>query len=663
MAEEIKNIDSPNVGLSGNGKNGNGNNDITYFAQTNFRNERRSFGIKRNDRTKHMYIVGKTGMGKTTLLENMAIQDIQRGEGIGIVDPHGSFAEKMLDFIPKNRIKDVIYFCPHDTDWPMAFNVMEDVGVEQRHLVASGLMGVFKKLWPDVWSARMEYILNNCILALLEYPDSTLLGINRLLADKDYRKAVVSRLTDPVVKAFWEQEFAKYTERFAAEATPAIQNKVGQFTANPLIRNIIGQPKSSFDIRKIMDERKIFIMNLSKGRIGESNSQLIGAMLITKLYLAAMSRVDIPESERPDFYLYVDEFQNFATESFKDILSEARKYKLCLILAHQYIAQMDEKVRDAVFGNVGTMVIFRVGAYDAEVLEQEFAPEFTAQDIVNLGFANIYIKLMINGVASRPFSALTLPPIPFPEKSYREEIIEFSRKQYATPKEEVEKRIGEWHAPVVKPVSSTAEGIAGAALSPQATEKTKEPTEPLEKPAVQLFDVVCSGCGAKTQVPFKPDGKRPVYCKDCKIKYLNNKEATPSNPPSHMPSSHFRNQSFKSGGMPSFEEGEIVQRDAIPEKRISLEELKKNAPSSLRTNLGGSTARKQKATPDLGSLRKVLEETLNQTVKEPTEKIEQKIEEKIEGKREDAKRAEQEIQKENNNGNKRILKPGESIKF
>ena len=635
MVDEIKNNINNASDVKSNGNNPN--DDVTYFAQTNFRNERRSFGIKRNDRTKHMYIVGKTGMGKTTVLENMAIQDIQRGEGIGIVDPHGSFAEKMLDFIPENRIKDVIYFCPHDTDWPMAFNVMEDVGVEQRHLVASGLMGVFKKLWPDVWSARMEYILNNCILALLEYPDSTLLGINRLLADKDYRKTVVSKVTDPVVKAFWEQEFAKYTERFAAEATPAIQNKVGQFTANPLIRNIIGQPKSSFDIRKIMDEKKIFIMNLSKGRIGESNSQLIGAMLITKLYLAAMSRVNVPESERPDFYLYVDEFQNFATESFKDILSEARKYRLCLILAHQYITQMDEKVRDAVFGNVGTFIVFRVGAYDAEVLEQEFAPEFTAQDIVNLGFANVYMKLMINGVASRPFSALTLPPIPFPEKSYKEEIIEFSRKQYATPKEEVEKRISEWHAPVAKPATPVTSGFTALAAKP-ATE---------EKPAVQLFDAVCSGCGAKTQVPFKPDGKRPVYCKDCKIKYLNKETASP-NPPRRIPPSPFRSQPFKSGGVPSFEEGEIVQRNAVPEKRISLEELKKNAPE-----------KKQKPGPDLGSLRKVLEETLDQAVKGPVKKTEQKVE-KIE---EEAKTAGQKIQSENINGNKRILKPGESIRF
>jgi CxxC-x17-CxxC domain-containing protein len=637
MTEELKN--NGKISLNGNGKNGNGNGDVTYFAQTNFRNERRSFGIKRNDRTKHMYIIGKTGMGKTTVEENMAIQDIQKGEGIGIVDPHGSFAEKMLDFVPQERLKDVVYFCPHDTNWPMAFNVMEDVGIEQRHLVAAGLMGVFKKLWPDVWSARMEYILNNSILALLEYPDSTLLGINRLLADKDYRRVVVSKITDPVVKSFWEQEFGKYTERFAAEATPAIQNKVGQFTANPLIRNIIGQPKSSFNIRKIMDEKKIFIMNLSKGRIGESNSQLIGAMLITKIYLGAMSRVDVPESERPDFYLYVDEFQNFATGSFKDILSEARKYRLNLILAHQYVAQMEETVRDAIFGNVGTMVVFRVGAYDAEALEVEFSPEFTAQDIVNLGFANVYMKLMINGVASRPFSALTLPPIPMPEKSYKEEIIEFSRKKYAASKEEVEKSIAEWHAPV-RPT--------GAAIEPSKTEMPKaEKAEILQSQmdretqsfAPLLFDAVCSACRAPTRVPFKPDAKRPVYCRDCKAKYLT-KETAPSFP--------YRAPSFKTPsasaltwrGRPSFNEGEIVRKSVAPE-RISLEELKKSSPA----------ARKQKTGPDLGSLRKVLEETLDKAsiqTKEETRKEIKKTEEKT-------------IDK--NNNNKKILKPGESIRF
>ena len=423
---------------------------ITYFGETNFRNERKRFGIKRRDRSKHMYIIGKTGMGKTTLLENMAIQDIVSGEGLGIIDPHGEFAEKMLRFVPESRIKDVVYFAPHDTDWPIAFNIMEDVEPEKRHLVSSGLIGVFKKIWPDVWSARMEYILSNAILALLEYPDSTLLGINRMLSDKDYRNEVVNNVKDPVVKAFWTEEFAKYSDKFMTEAGAAIQNKVGQFAANPLIRNIIGQTKSTIDMREIMDKRKILIMNLSKGRIGEDNSRLIGAMLITKVYLAAMGRVDVPEEERKDFYLYVDEFQNFATESFKDILAEARKYRLNLILAHQYITQMEEPVRDAVLGNIGTLVSFRVGAFDADIFEKEFAPEFMALDIVNLGFAQIYLRLMIDGVASRPFSSMTLPPIHTVENSHIAEIVDFSRNAYALPRNKVEEIITKWHEPIKK---------------------------------------------------------------------------------------------------------------------------------------------------------------------------------------------------------------------
>ncbi|TSD02095.1 MAG: hypothetical protein Athens071424_191 [Parcubacteria group bacterium Athens0714_24] len=431
------------------------NKNINYFAKTNFRNQEKVFGIKRADRSKHVYIIGKTGMGKTTLEENIALQDILNGEGVGIVDPHGEFAEKMLKFVPESRIDDVLYFAPHDIEWPIAFNVMENVDPTQRHLIANGLLGVFKKIWPDVWSPRMEYILNNCILALLEYPNSTLLGINRMLSDRDYRKDVVSKITDPVIKAFWNDEFAKYTDRYMTEAGAAIQNKVGQFISNPLIRNIIGQPKSAFDIRDIMDKKKILIMNLSKGRIGEENSRLIGAMLITKIYLAAMSRVDAPESERSDFYLIVDEFQNFATESFRDILSEARKYRLNLTLAHQYVAQMDETVRDAVFGNVGTIISFRVGAYDAELLEKEFEPDFTVQDIVNLGFANIYLRLMIDGVASRPFSATTLPPIKVEENSHIEKIIEASRKKYSTVRSEVEKQIASWHSPVISMQAET----------------------------------------------------------------------------------------------------------------------------------------------------------------------------------------------------------------
>lgn len=422
---------------------------ITYFAETDARNQRLKFGIKSRDRTRHMYVIGKSGVGKSTLLENMAIQDIAHGEGVAVLDPHGSFAEKMLEYIPEHRIKDVVYFAPFDTENPISFNVLEDVGPDRRHLVVSGLMSTFKKIWVDAWSARMEYILTNTLLALLEYPGATLLGVNRMLSEKGFRKKVVDNITDAAVKAFWTEEFANYTERMAAEAVPAIQNKIGQFTANPLVRNIIGQSKSTFDIRKVMDEQKILIINLSKGRIGDTNTSLLGSMIITKIYLAAMSRAELSSSQMgglSNFYFYVDEFQSFANETFADILAEARKYKLALIIAHQYVAQMEEKVRDAVFGNVGTTVSFRVGPLDAELLEKVFAPQFTANDIINLGMAEIYLSLMINDIGSQPFSARTLPPLARPAITFRNQAIESSRALYANPKEVVEQNIADWFA-------------------------------------------------------------------------------------------------------------------------------------------------------------------------------------------------------------------------
>lgn len=420
---------------------------VTYFAETNFRNGQTRFGIKSRDRTRHMYVVGKSGVGKSTLLENMAIQDIEFGEGVAVLDPHGSFAEKMLDYIPENRIKDVVYFAPFDLEYPVSFNMLEDVGEDKRHFVASGLMSTFKKIWVDAWSARMEYILNNILLALLEYPDATLLGVNRMLSDKVFRKKVVANIKDPSVKAFWTDEFEKYGERYMQEAGAAIQNKIGQFTANPLVRNIIGQPKSSFDVRDIMDNKKILIVNLSKGRIGEQNTSLLGSMIITKIYIAAMSRADVSHtrmSELPNFYFYVDEFQSFANESFANILSEARKYKLALIIAHQYIAQMEESVRDAVFGNVGTSLSFRVGPLDAELLEKVYTPQFTSTDLINLGMAQVYLSLMINDIGSPPFSAKTLPPIPRPSISYRNDVIEWTREHFASPKDLVEENIKKW---------------------------------------------------------------------------------------------------------------------------------------------------------------------------------------------------------------------------
>lgn len=427
---------------------------VTYFAETDFRNKKTKFGIKAKDRTRHMYVIGKTGMGKSTILENMAIQDIQNGEGVAFIDPHGGTAEKLLDYVPEHRIKDVVYFAPFDAEYPMSFNVLEDIGADKRHLVVSGLMSVFKKIWQDAWSARMEYILNNTLLALLEYPGSTLMGVNKMLSDKDFRKKIVDNVKDPAVKSFWVDEYAKYTERMAAEAVPAIQNKIGQYTLNPLIRNIIGQPKSSFDIRELMDTKKIFIINLSKGKIGEQNMNLLGGMFVTKIYLAAMSRADLSEKEianLPPFYFYVDEFQNFANESFAQILSEARKYKLSLTVANQYVTQMVEEVRDAILGNVGSLICYRVGPADAELFEKEFAPKFTAEDIVNLGQYQMYLKLMVDSVGSQPFSARGMAPIPRPEVSYREQIIAHSREAFAHTRAEVEEAIAAWHAPVVAP--------------------------------------------------------------------------------------------------------------------------------------------------------------------------------------------------------------------
>ncbi len=443
-------------------------NPITYFAETDARNKRVKFGIKEKDRSKHVYVIGKTGMGKSTMLENMAVQDIQNGEGICFIDPHGKTAELLLEYVPKERIRDVIYIAPFDVEHPISFNVLESVEHDKRHLVVSGLMSTFKKIWVDAWSARMEYILTNTLLALLEVSGSTLLGVNKMLSDKEYRKEMVSKIQDPSVKAFWTKEFANYTERMAAEAVPAIQNKVGQFTANPLIRNMIGQPQSSFDFRKAMDARKIVIINLSKGRVGDENMKLLGGMLVTKIYLAAMSRADMPDRVMkmiPNFYLYVDEFQNFANASFADILSEARKYKLNLTIAHQYIEQMDETVSAAVFGNVGTMIVFRVGATDAEYLEKEFTPEFVIEDLVNLGFAQIYLKLMIDGLTSSPFSATTLPPIIHPEVSYMKDIIDASREQYARPRADVEKEIIVFHEATKKVFPNPISNPVPAAIS------------------------------------------------------------------------------------------------------------------------------------------------------------------------------------------------------
>ncbi len=483
------------------GYNHDHDNEVNYFAKTNFRNKMTKFGIKTDDRRRHVYVIGKTGMGKTVLLENLILSDIYAGHGCAYVDPHGDTAERLINFIPSWRMNDVVYFNPADMDFPVGFNILEAVSESHKHLVVSGMMGVFQKIWENMWSSRMEYILNNTLLALLDNPGQTLLGINRMLSDADFRKRIVGNVKDPVVKQFWLVEFASYNEKYAQEAVAPIQNKIGQFLSAVVIRNIVAQVKSTINVREIMDSEKIFIINLSKGRIGEDNSRLLGGLLITKMQLAAMERVEIPESERKDFYLYVDEFQNFAVESFASILSEARKYRLCLTMAHQYVAQLSEEVRDAVFGNVGTIITFRVGSPDATFMETEFMPRFTPEDIINLPKYNVYIKLLIDGVTSQPFSALTLPPIAQVTGS-EEKVIKVSRERYAQPRGVIEEKILQWS------------GMEGADMDTllEAAEAKKKATKENKKPR---FEYKCSRCAKEVILPVELDRSRPIYCDDC----------------------------------------------------------------------------------------------------------------------------------------------------
>jgi hypothetical protein len=502
-------------------------NEVTLFATTNFRNQQRRFGIKTDDRRKHIYIIGKTGMGKTTVLENFVLSDIYAGHGLCYIDPHGDTAQKILDFIPSHRINDIVYFNPGDVDNPIGFNIFEIKDDRQKHLIASGLMGVFKKIWPDVWSPRMEYILMNTILALLDAPGSSLLGITRILVDEEYRKRVVSLIQDPVVKTFWVKEFVAWQDKYRTEAIAPVQNKVGQFLSSRIIRNIVAQVKSTIDLRDIMDSRKIFLVNLSKGIIGEENMRLLGGMIITKMQMTVMERVDTPEHLRQDFYLYVDEFQNFANESFASILSEARKYRLNLTVAHQYIEQMDEVTRAAIFGNVGTIMIFRVGAADADAMEKEFAPVFTPEDLVNLRKFDIYLKLMIDGAASEPFSASTLPPIGNPTGS-QEKVIRVSRERYSRIRTTIEDKVVRWSglAPGEDKENDAENDILSAAREigvssedlkqlQESSPFVKEPPKPEPKKKKEAnFQIPCSICGEIQKLTFEPDWSKPWFCKD-----------------------------------------------------------------------------------------------------------------------------------------------------
>ncbi len=404
--------------------------EINFFAKTEFKNRLVTFGIKRKDRRRHMYVIGKTGTGKSTMIANMVIDDMKKGHGIAVIDPHGDLSEILLDYVPSHRINDVCYLDPANKDFPFSINILEVKDPEQAELIASGIISIFQKLYSFSWGPRLEYILKNTLLTLVKIPGSTLVDIPRILTDRNFRQKILAKLDDPVLLNFWQKEFEKMPDRLQQEAILPILNKVGQFVTSSSIRSIIGQPRSTVDLEKIMNEGKILILNLTQGRLGEDNSALLGAMIITKIQLAAMNRVKILEEQRKDFYLYVDEFQNFATNSFIKILSEARKYRLNLCLANQYVAQIDEPVQKAIFGNAGSLISFTVGAEDAYLLEKEFGSIFTQNNLVSLSNFQIIAKLAIDNLTSRPFFAYTLP-LPQSRNQSREKVIHVSQEKYS----------------------------------------------------------------------------------------------------------------------------------------------------------------------------------------------------------------------------------------
>ena len=384
--------------------------EITFFARANYHDKRRVFGIRAADRFLHMYVIGKTGSGKSTLLETLVRQDIKAGQGLALLDPHGDLVERIMAAIPEVREQDIIYFNVPDTSHPLGFNPLERTYPFNTSLAVSGLLEVFKKIWTDDWGPRLEHVLRNALLALMDQPGATLADILRLIDDQTFRKKVAAQTDNEQVRAFWLREYEGYSWKFRAVVVAPIQNKVGAFLSDPTLNSILTQPKSAFDLRQVMDGRKILLVNLAKGKIGEDSAALLGAMLVTKAGLAGLSRADTPEADRPGFFLYLDEFHTFTTLSVASMLSELRKYRVGLILAHQYVSQIDPQVRDAVLGNTGTLICFRLGAADAQALEKEFSPELSALDLTTLPNYHIYIKITVGGEVARPFSAQTLKP-------------------------------------------------------------------------------------------------------------------------------------------------------------------------------------------------------------------------------------------------------------
>ena len=421
------------------------NDDPVQLGELDNRGQKLPFGLSAADARQHVYLIGKTGSGKSTFLRNLLVQHIAAGHGVGLIDPHGDLAEELLHHIPRWRADHLVYFNPGDLEFPVGLNLLGNVSPDERHLVASGIVSAFKGIWRDSWGPRLEYILYNAVAALLDCPNTTLLGVNRLLTDDRYREWVIRQIKDPFIRNFWANEYANYDPRFQREAIAPIQNKLGQFLQSPVIRNIVGQVRTKVSIPFVMNDSRIFLANLSKGKLGHDKANLPGSLLTTQFQLAAMARVNVPENERRDFYLFIDEFQNFSTDAFASILAEARKYRLCLSLSHQYIDQLSLPVRQAVFGNVGTMVCFRVGHTDAEVLSEEFGREFVARQLVDLDRFEMVVKLLENGTNRPPFRAASFPPlgnrVGRPGK-----LVAHSRQKFAAPRVSIEERLSRWLA-------------------------------------------------------------------------------------------------------------------------------------------------------------------------------------------------------------------------
>ena len=422
--------------------------DGTLLGYNVYRGLKREVRITRNDRTRHHYCIGKSGSGKSVFLSWMARQDIIGKDGLCVIDPHGDLIEELVQFVPKERAKDVIVFNPADVERPMGLNILEAKTPEQQDLASSQATEIFIKIFGDeIFGPRIQHYFRNGCLTLMEDLDegATLIDVPRIFVDDEFMKYKVSKVKNPVVRSFWEHEYAHTGERERQEMIPYFSAKFGPFITNSIMRNVIGQTKSAFNFRECMDQQKILLINLSKGKIGDLNTQLLGLIMVARLQMAAMSRVDIPENERKDFYLYVDEFQNFATVSFCSILSEARKYHLALIMAHQYIKQLEKKndtsIRDAVFGNVGTMISFKVGADDAEYMAKEYAPVLTEQYVLGIANFKAYIKLNIHNTTSRPFSLETIYDMSAANKKIGEIVTQYSRMKYGRKKEFVDQEI------------------------------------------------------------------------------------------------------------------------------------------------------------------------------------------------------------------------------